>query len=162
MRKMKKLAAGSLAACMFLLTACGGTKDAAADPGVSEGAGETAAAGDKIPLTLWHIQTGTMNDVIQASVDRFVAENPQYDVTVVEKQNDSYKSDLSLAINAGTLPDVFITWGGQTMYDYIDEGLIYDITDLMKEDGYADSFVDAGIAQCSYNGSIYAVPVENI
>ena len=73
MRKMKKLAAGSLAACMFLLTACGGTKDAAADPGVSEGAGETAAAGDKIPLTLWHIQTGTMNDVIQASVDRFVA-----------------------------------------------------------------------------------------
>ena len=162
MRKMKKIAAGSLAACMFLLTACGGSGGSTAVPGASESTGETEASGDKIPLTLWHIQTGTMNDVIQASVDRFVAENPQYDVTVVEKQNDSYKSDLSLAINAGTMPDIFITWGGQTMYDYIEEGLIYNITDLMNEDGYADQFVDAGIAQCSYQDSIYAVPVENI
>lgn len=162
MRKMKKVTASGLAACMLLLTACGGSGGSSAVPGASGDAGGSAAPGDKIPLTLWHIQTGTMQDVIQASVDRFVAENPQYDVTVVEKQNDSYKSDLSLAINAGTMPDVFITWGGQTMYDYIDEGLIYDITDLMKADGYADGFVDAGIAQCSYNDAIYAVPVENI
>ncbi len=48
------------------------------------------------------------------------------------------------------------------MYDYVDEGLIYDLTDLMKADGYADQFLDAAIAQCSYNDKIYAVPVENV
>lgn len=144
-----------------LLTGCGGSNTVST--GDISAAGVTAAdSGEKTQLTLWHIQTGTQADAIENAVERFMEENPQYEVTVVEKQNDSYKSDLSLAINAGTLPDVFITWGGQTMYDYVDEGLIYDITDLMNEDNYKDQFVDAGVEQCSYNGSIYAVPVENI
>lgn len=123
---------------------------------------ETVKAEDKIPLTIWHIQTGTVADTIQGSVDRFMEDNPQYEVTVVQKQNDSYKTDLSLAINAGTVPDVFITWGGQTMYDYADEGLIYDLTDLMNQDNYKDQYLDAAIAQCTYNDKIYAVPIENI
>lgn len=83
------------------LSACGGKSN----PG--------GGTGGKTPLTIWHIQTGTMIDVVQDSVDRFVAENPQYEVTVVQKQNGSYKTDLSLAINAGTMPDIFITWGGR-------------------------------------------------
>lgn len=164
MRNARKIVAGLLVACMFLLTACGSGGGQAPAPAAQggESAEQGASAEGKTQLTLWHIQTGTVQDIIQASVDRFVAENPQYEVTVVPKQNDSYKSDLSLAINAGTVPDIFITWGGQTMYDYVEEGLIYDLTDLMKKDGYADKFVDAGIAQCSYKDSIYAVPVENV
>lgn len=120
------------------------------------------SASDTTELTIWHIQTGAAADAIQASVDRFMEENPQYKVNVIQKQNDSYKTDLSLAINANTMPDVFITWGGQTMYDYVDEGLICDITDYMTADGYADKFMDAAIAQCTYNDKIVAVPVENI
>lgn len=165
---MKKLLSLVLALAMVLsLAACAGSgspgSDAPADDAEPSTA-DTAApeSGDKIPLTIWHIQTGGISDTIQSAVDRFVAANPQYDVTVVQKQNDNYKTDLSLAINAGTMPDVFITWGGQTMYDYVDEGLIYDLTDLMKADGYADEFLDAAITQCSYNDKIVAVPVENI
>lgn len=164
---MKKLLSLLLALAMALsLAACGGSNTPAdGDTADSSGAADTPAAatdGDKIPLTIWHIQTGEMVNVIQDAVDRFMADNPQYDVTVVQKQNDSYKTDLSLAINAKTVPDVFITWGGQTMYDYVDEGLIYDLTDLMNQDGYADQFLDAAIAQCSYNDKIVAVPVENV
>ena len=163
--KMKKVLSAALVFVMALsMTACSsstGTTEAA--EGAETQAAEAAATdGEKIPLTIWHIQTGTMVDVIQESVDRFMADNPQYEVTVVQKQNDSYKTDLSLAINAGTMPDVFITWGGQTLYDYVDEGLIADLTDYMSADNYKDEFLDAAIAQCSYNDSIYAVPVENI
>ncbi len=157
---LKRAAACAMTASMLALTACGGTMNTT--PGASGDSGGSAASGDKIPLTLWHIQTGALGEITQASVDRFVEANPQYDVTVVQKQNDSFKSDLSLAINAGTMPDVFITWGGQLMYDYVDEGLLYDLTDLMKADGYADKFVDAGISQCTYKDKIWAVPVENI
>ena len=139
------------------LTACGNSGGGASTGGSSGGSG-----GDKIPLTIWHIQTGGAADAIKGSVDRFMADNPQYNVTVVQKQNDSYKTDLSLAINAGTMPDVFITWGGQTLYDYVDEGLVYDLTSLMNADNYADEFLDAAIAQCTYKDKIYAVPVENI
>ena len=153
-RNFKRSLCLMLALCMALaLAACGGN---------GGGGGGGSSDGDTIPLTIWHIQTGGAADAIQGSVDRFMADNPQYKVTVVQKQNDSYKTDLSLAINAGTMPDVFITWGGQTLYDYIDEGLVYDLTSLMNADSYAGEFLDAAIAQCSYNGKIYAVPVENI
>lgn len=122
----------------------------------------TVQAAGKTKLTLWHIQTGEMANVIQGSVDRFMEANPDYDVEVVQKQNDTFKTDVSLAAQAGTLPDIFITWGGQTMYDYADQGLIADLTEYMNQDNYKDQFVDAGIAQCTYKDKIWAVPVENI
>jgi raffinose/stachyose/melibiose transport system substrate-binding protein len=170
---MKKRLASILAITMALtLTACGSSTDSSSSTSSSTTGSEstssessqttTTSSGDKVSITLWHIQTGEMADVIQGSVDRFMEDNPQYEVTVVQKQNDSYKTDLSLAINAGTVPDVFITWGGQTMYDYVDEGLIADLTDYMSVDNYADEFLDAAIAQCTYNDKIVAVPVENI
>jgi raffinose/stachyose/melibiose transport system substrate-binding protein len=164
---MKKLFALVLALAMALsLVACGGSGSSGGTTaeGDSSNADTTATAdsGEKTELTLWHIQTGGSADAITAAVERFEEANPQYKVNVVQKQNDSYKTDLSLAINAGTMPDVFITWGGQTMYDYVDEGLIYDLTDFMTADGYADQFLDAAISQCSYNDKIVAVPVENI
>lgn len=163
----RKVLAVMLAATMAMsMTACGSSaksSDASSSSKSStEEKTEAAASGEKTQLTMWHIQTGTVADIIQASADRFMADNPQYEVTVVQKQNDSYKTDLSLAINAGTMPDVFITWGGQTMYDYVDEGLICDLTEYMSKDNYKDQYLDAAVAQCTYNDSIYAVPVENI
>lgn len=152
-RFLKRTAACTLALAMLLLAGCAG------NTGNSGGDGDSSG---KTKLTLWHIQTGTAADIIKDAAARFNADHPEYEVEVVDKVNDTYKSDLSMAINANTMPDIFITWGGQTMYDYVDEGLLYDLTDLMNADGYADTFVDAGIAQCSYNGRIYSVPVENI
>ena len=159
---IKSLFCGVIAASMVILSACGGGASAPAPAAAPDAGGSTADSGGKTKLTLWHIQTGEVATGIQAAVDRFMEANPNYEVTVVQKQNDSYKTDLSLAINAGTMPDIFITWGGQTMYDYVNEGLIYDITDLMNADGYKDKFLDAAIAQCTYNDKIVAVPVENV
>ncbi|HBI60162.1 MAG TPA: ABC transporter substrate-binding protein, partial [Lachnospiraceae bacterium] len=103
-----------------------------------------------------------MTKSFEDAAKRFMKDNPDYEVTVVQKQNDSYKTDLSLAINAGTLPDVFCTWGGQTMYDYADEGLIADLTEYMNKDDYKDMYLDAAVSQCTYGDKIYAVPIENV
>ena len=129
-KKLALLLAATMAASMIGCGSSDATSAADASADTQDSADQSAAestdaaasatTGDKIPITLWHIQTGTVADIIQESADRFMADNPQYEVTVVQKQNDSYKTDLSLAINAGTVPDVFITWGGQTMYDYVD------------------------------------------
>lgn len=155
MTKRKILPVVLAAAMAMSMTACGGSSSSASG-------GSGSASGDTTELTLWHIQSGTAAQIIQDSADRFMAENPGYKVNVVQKQNDSYKTDLSLAINAGTMPDVFITWGGQTLYDYVDEGLVCDLTENMNADNYKDAYLDAAIAQCTYNDSIYAVPIENI
>lgn len=172
MKKWKKLMAAGMAAVMtFSMAACGNSAGGdssnndsannASDNASDDGKKEASSGGQK-ELTLWHIQTGSMTKAFEDAAQRFMDDNPDYKVTVVQKQNDSYKTDLSLAINAGTLPDVFLTWGGQTMYDYADEGLIADLTEYMNADNYKDQFLDAAVAQCTYNDKIYAVPIENV
>ena len=119
-------------------------------------------AEEKTKLTLWHIQTGTMASCLENSAKRFMEENPQYEVEVVQMQNDSYKQKLSMAMSAGETPDIYIHWGGSSMIDYVEAGQCADLTEFMEKDNYKDQFVDAGIEQCTYDGKIYAMPVENI
>ena len=153
-KNLKKIASVlmSVAMASTLLAGCGGSGDSS----------QSSSASGKTKLTLWHIQTSTAADTIKASVKRFMEANPEYEVEVVDQVNDSYKQKLAMAMSANQTPDVFIQWGGSGLIDYVNSNKIADLTDLMNKDNYKDKFIDAGINQCSYNGKIYAVPVENV
>ncbi|MDO4277139.1 MAG: hypothetical protein Q4D16_26050, partial [Eubacteriales bacterium] len=47
---------------------------------------------EKTKLTLWHIQTGTMASCLDNSAQRFMEENPQYEVEVIQMQKCDVKS----------------------------------------------------------------------
>lgn len=166
--KKRKLLSLAMAAVMTgaLLTGCGG-KAAPADTDASaapESAAPTAAAstGEKTALSYWHMMTGEpTGSIIQRSMDRFMADNPQYDMKVTQIANDAYKQKISIAMSSGTMPDLFVHWTGGPMIEYINSGHCLDITQYMDKDNYKDKYVDAGIAQATYNGKIYAVPIES-
>lgn len=153
-KNLKKIALVLMFVAMAstLLAGCGGSGDSS----------QSSSASGKTKLTLWHIQTSTAADAIKASVKRFMEANPEYEVEVVDQVNDSYKQKLAMAMSANQTPDVFIQWGGSGLIDYVNSNKIADLTDLMNKDNYKDKFIDAGINQCSYNGKIYAVLVENV
>lgn len=130
--------------------------------GSSNSSAVNGTASAKTKLTLWHIQTATAKDAIHASAERFMKANPQYEVEIVDQVNDSYKQKLAMAMSSNQTPDVFMQWGGSGLIDYVNSDKIADLTDLMSKDNYKDKFIDAGINQSSYNGKIYAVPVENV
>jgi len=114
-------------------------------------------------LTMWHIQTqANITEIIDDSLDRFAADNEGFTCEAVPMQNDPYKTKLITAMGAGELPDVFIHWTGGPMISYIESGAVYDITEFMEKDNYKDQFLDAAIKQATYDGSIWAVPVENV
>lgn len=123
---------------------------------------ESTDSDEKTKLTLWHIQTDTAKDIIHGSVERFMDENPQYEVEVVDMSNDSYKQKLSLAMSSNQTPDVYVQWGGANLATYVEAGQCADITEFMETDNYKDQFIDAAIQQCTYDEKIYAVPVENV
>ena len=171
MKKWKKYASILLAGFMILgaFTACSksnGSGDDAQSTNEStsnDKAPSSDGGGEKKKLEFWHIQTnGEAPNIIQASVDRFVEENPEYEVNVSVIVNDSYKQKLSVAMSSGQMPDVFISWGGGPMNEYVDAGNIIDLTPFMEQDQYKDKFLTAAIAQSSYKDKIYAVPVENV
>jgi raffinose/stachyose/melibiose transport system substrate-binding protein len=121
------------------------------------------ATGEKTKLTLWHIQTtDPVKTTIQNSIDRFMKDNPNYDVTVVPIANDAYKQKLTIAMSSGKTPDIYISWTGGPMIEYIKSNHCADITEYMNKDGYKDKFMDAAISQATYDSKIYAVPIENV
>jgi raffinose/stachyose/melibiose transport system substrate-binding protein len=121
----------------------------------------TAASGGKV-IALWEIQNETgVNAVIEDSIARFEQANPGFKVDKNAMQNEDYKSKIVVAIGSDTAPDIFVTWTGGGMIEYIAANKISPLTKYLNQNNYKDYFMDAGIAQATYNGDIWAVPVEN-
>ncbi|HSK24115.1 MAG TPA: extracellular solute-binding protein [Egicoccus sp.] len=113
-------------------------------------------------ITLWHIQTEEADQaLINDAVARYEADNPGVDVEVTAIENESYKTQIRVAIGAGEAPCIFPTWGGGTLAEYVEADQVVDLTDHVEADGYKDRFVDASWSVVTVDDRIYAVPVEN-
>ena len=121
-----------------------------------------ALAEDKV-ITLWHIQTQPpQQEVIEKAKARFEAANPGYKIDISVYQNDPYKTKIQVALAAGEEPDIFPSWSGGTMIEYVLANQLFDMTPLMEKDNYKDLFMDAAIDHVTYDGQIWGVPVENV
>jgi raffinose/stachyose/melibiose transport system substrate-binding protein len=139
---------------LFVLLLAGGI--------VFAGGGKAAPATKKV-LELWHIQTtDPFPAIIQGSVDRFVAANPDYQVNISPIANDSYKDKIAIAMQSQKLPDVFFSWSGGPMEGYADVGVIVDLTPYMNANNHKAKYLDAALAQATYKGKVWGVPVENV
>src|SRR6185436_2036886 len=63
-------------------------------------------------------------------------------------------------IQSGEPPDIFQSWGGGVMNEYIDAGMMKDITADLDADGGAwrSSFSPGALGVYSYQGKNYGVP----
>lgn len=140
----------------------------AAEPEAAEDTGDAAASteGKNIPtlttdpltITLWDIATEDPTKSIQeGAVARFMADYPNITVNQVHQQNDNYKQQLIVAMSSGQAPDMYIHWGGGPMAEYYKSGFVNDITDMFNTYDHPD-FIDAAVAQSSYDGKVMAIP----
>jgi raffinose/stachyose/melibiose transport system substrate-binding protein len=114
-------------------------------------------------LELWSIQTdGNGPDIFKRAVDRFTKDNPSIKVNLTMIVNDAYKQKLAVAMSSGKTPDCFLSWSGGPMYEYVKNNQIADITPYMNTNNYKNKFLDAAVAQGSYQGKIWGVPVQNV
>lgn len=149
-----KLMSLSLAVVMSVsLAACG------SGGGESEGGSDS----DKT-ITYWNIGTeGADKAALEYAVNAFNENTDSgYQVEMVAIQNDNYKERLVVAMSSGECPDMYTSWSGGPMNEYIDSGFAQPVDDLYEEYGLNDIFMEAATAQASYNGHIYAVPTYNV
>lgn len=164
---LKKFIAASLAAAMAVsVTACGNTGGSSSTGGSAAGSTASKAAtaeGDK-EITFWDIATENPDkEIMEYAVKKFNEMNKDgYHVTMVPTQNDNYKEKLVVAMSSGECPDMYTSWSGGPMNEYIDSGYAQPIDDLMKSSGVQDKLMEAAVAQATYNGHIYAVPMLNV
>lgn len=185
MRRMKRYL-WILVAFMILISSLGGC---AANSGASTPAGDTTAndetAGDEDPgedldtvdtmqaepandsdkvISYWNIGVESPDkEYYQAGVDAFNSTTTTgYTIESTSIQNDTYKERLVIAMSSQECPNIYSSWSGGPMNEYIAAGFSQPITDLVNGSEIKDKIMDAAWAQASYKDDIYAVPILNV
>ncbi len=117
-----------------------------------------ALAQKKIELTFWNIAVENERAVYEQAIERFEEDNPNVNVKMTSLQNDPYKDKLKVAAGAGNLPDIWKSWGGGILQQYVDANKVADITGLLNETGFIETFPSSTFDLVTYDDNIYGIP----
>ncbi len=118
---------------------------------------------EKKQLNFYSIQGDSeVNEVIADSVARFEADNNDFEVIHELIPNDLYKSRLSVCVATNQMPDVFPTWSGGILKEYINIGGVVNLSKYMDQDNYSSRFNDKALQMVTDESGIWGVPVENM
>ena len=135
--------------------------EAAADTEAADASGEEGASAeltkDEITLTVWHIAIDEKrHQTVTNAMNRFMEKYPNIKVVDVVNENDPYKTKLSTAMAAGEEPDIFVSWGGGWLENFINEGKVLDIDEWVKE--VEDEYYPSALSLFQVNGKNYSLP----
>jgi len=100
------------------------------------------------------------NDVERAMVDKF---NETSDVKVVLDTipGADYQQKLQTVIDTDSAPDVFFNWGGGSITDYVDAGLLMPLDDFIEEDPQLkDAFLPSVFDTAVVDDQAYGIPMR--
>lgn len=121
---------------------------------------ETSTVGSgSTKIVWWHISTvEDQRDNWQNLANQFVAENPNVSIEITVLENEAFKSKIATAMQSGSPPDIFQTWGGGVLKQYAEAGLVQDITPALQQNGWGDSFHQGPLSMFAFDGKNYGVP----
>ena len=139
---MKKIFAIALALCMiFSLCAV------------------ASADGEKTVLTLWCIATESdaNHEGYVNSINEFNETHDDVEIQWEAFENESYKTKIKAAAQAGELPDIFFTWSGAFLGDFAKSGAAYCLDDYFAP--FSEQLPEVMLANSTYDGHHYAAPL---
>ncbi len=111
-------------------------------------------AADKTKLVMWDVQTtGVLPAIIDQTVQSFNAANPNIELEVVHIQNDPFKTKLKVAFGANTPPDIFHSWGGGPLKEYIDSGVVATIDEIKP--ALLKTYLPSSFDPVTFDGKTY-------
>lgn len=158
---MKKHIISSLlsAALVLSFAGCGSSQPAAPSaPSSAPSQQDTPAASEDVTLEFvqwWEpeLPEGSLRQIM----DQFEAENPGIKVKLLSGPYASTKEQVVAGAAAGTMSDV-VGLDGAWVSDFVKQGSIADLSQLMQDAGYDDSQL---ASQVALDGSTYMIPVVN-
>ena len=149
--RFDRLAAGFVAAALAMtVVACGGDDNSSSDTGASK-------SGKPVTIEWWHIQnTDPMKTIWKQAADSYMASHPNVKIKITVLENEAFKAKLTTNMQAGNPPDIFQSWGGGTLKEQVDAGLVQDITDKTRP--WIGDLNPAGVGLYKVDGKQYGVP----
>jgi multiple sugar transport system substrate-binding protein len=121
-----------------------------------EAAGETAGETVTLEFAQWW-EPELPEGEFRALMDEFEAQNPGIAVELISGPYSSTREQIVAGAATGTMADV-VGLDGAWVNDFVKQGALASLSDLMSQAGYDDSELAAQIA---LNGSTYMIPVVN-
>jgi multiple sugar transport system substrate-binding protein len=167
--KMKKKVLSilvSLTIAVSLLAACGGSDpetSTTSSPNQETTTGEASdttepSSGEDIVLefTQWW-EPELADGAFRGLMDKFESQNPGIKVELISGPYASTKEQVVAGAAAGTMSDV-VGLDGAWVSDFVNQGALASLTDLMASSNYDDSEL---AAQIKLNDKTYMIPVVN-
>jgi raffinose/stachyose/melibiose transport system substrate-binding protein len=155
---------GILGVIALLATACTGgatpAPTAAPTTAPTQAAATSAAPAETAkPVTIewWHISKDDPGKTLFKGIaDAYMAAHPNVKINITVLENEAFKTKLTTAMQSGTPPDLFQSWGGGTMAAQVDAGMLKDITADVAP--WKDTVNAGAMSIYSYKGKQYGIP----
>ena len=149
MVKSVRSALGVVAAAA-VVAACGGGDDTSASSA-------TKSSGEPVTIEWWHIQNNDPMKTIWAdAAKQYMADHPNVKIKITVLENEAFKSKLTTTMQGGKLPDMFQSWGGGTLKEQADAGLVQDVSEATKP--WIGDLNPAAAGLYQIDGKQYGIP----
>lgn len=145
-------------ACASAATPSPAASTAASAP-ATQAAATSAAPASAAPVTIewWHISKDDPGKTLFKGIaDAYTAAHPNVKINVTVLENEAFKTKLTTAMQSGTPPDLFQSWGGGAMAAQADAGMLKDITADVAS--WKDTVNAGAMSIYQYNGKQYGIP----
>ncbi|MBN2616810.1 MAG: extracellular solute-binding protein [Spirochaetales bacterium] len=92
-------------------------------------------------------------------VAAYEASHPDVKINLTILENEAFKQKIQVAIQAGTPPDIFHSWGGGVMVEYAKQGMLRDVTDFVNNT-LSKKIGLGALGVYGYDGTYYGSPYD--
>jgi raffinose/stachyose/melibiose transport system substrate-binding protein len=156
---------GVLGIVALLVVACSGggatTAPSAAAPSEAASAAASVApseaAAEPVTVEWWNLQVNDPGKALLATLaQEYMAAHPNVTINSTVLENEALKTKIATAMQAGTPPDVFQSWGGGGLAEQAAAGLVKDITADVAP--WADTMNAGAMGIYQIDGKQYGIP----
>jgi raffinose/stachyose/melibiose transport system substrate-binding protein len=148
---MVKSVRWAVVAAALIVAGCGGSDDDKSSSATK------SSSNEPVTIDWWHIQNNDpMKSVWADAVKQYEADHPNVKINVTVLENEAFKSKLTTTMQGGKVPDIFQSWGGGTLKEQADAGLVQDISEPTKP--WIGELNPAGVGIYQVDGKQYGVP----
>ncbi|WP_228745286.1 ABC transporter substrate-binding protein [Paenibacillus sp. S150] len=142
-----------------MLSACSNSKPTEASSTTSQAPAAspevTAKPEEKKTLEFWHTYTGEKEKIFNEAIARFEQKHTDVEVKAVQAANDAYKQKFAVAMSAGNPPDVFQSWGGGWLEEFVNQGKVLDLSAKIDTNAYEPTVLNNTVI----SDKTYGVPL---
>ncbi len=149
-RMMKKIGGLSLCAvmCAAALAGCG-----------NSGGGGSSSDGTVTIKFVHKFPEEQRMAYFEEIIADFEEANPNIKIEMTAYGDEEIKDKTRVLLGSADAPDIFFTWSGERIMQYVRSGNALDITKYLDEDSeWKDSFNQVMLDSCNKDGAYYAIP----